>query len=422
MVLNLSHQFVESDLFSYQGVIFNPPRIEFVLFAYVLSLAPALWLPLKLQQTSDLAQWVMYITLLVPCVFFPFHVSERPPEEVLTMVTMFFLSYVLFSWMLLRLEPIRLKPIRFSHEAFSWFLLVAIFLCTVMVGAQNGFQLKLSMDDVYQRRLEARDAVAGGSLAGYALAWLAGSFAPIGIVYGLVRRHFFLVAAGVVGLVSIFSFSGTKSSLFTPLVMLLLFWIVRSGKQTYSRLMLVGTIALISISALLWTKIENPILSESFTRRLLISKGVSTAFYWQEFQDDPMFMRDSMFARLVGMQDELPKTFRIGIKYGKGDAENYNANAWASAQANFGYTGFFLCSIVAALVLKIMDGFAKYGNFDVLSVASAFFAIVWGEQAMESSFLSSGVIVTLGLMFLLSGTALTVRKANPALPGEIQPA
>ncbi len=412
MILNRSYASAETVLFAYQGLVLRPPPFEYLLLGYALSALPACWLPLQLRAPSHLAIWITYVTLIVPMTFFPYHVSKYPPERVTILVLSMMGAFMMYALLLLNLRPIRIRPIPFSHRSMFWVLLIATGGLALAVAALNGFRLELSLEDTYTRRLEARETATSGSLAGYALAWLAGSFAPLSITYGLIRKRWLLVATGVVGLMAIFSFSGTKSSLFTPIIVLLLFWLVRTGRRSFAPTLILGATALVWISMFLWVNKGNPILSESFSRRLIISKGVSTTFYWQAFEREPMMMRDSIFARLIGRPDVLPKSRIIGRDYGFGVDENYNANAWASAFGNFGYPGLLLCSLLCAILLKLVDGLANESSFELAAVSGAFFAIVWGEQAVETTLLSSGVVVTLGLLWLLSGCKAT-RTASP---------
>lgn len=401
-VLNFSYLNAESILFDYQGLVFSPPRWEFLVLGYLGAALPMLWMPMRVGKPSDVALWLTYATMLVPTLFVPYHVTSRTAEEVSMIVGGVYLSFLALCWGL-RWRPVPLAPLPISERGFYWLLIGAIGATTFMVAAANGFRVELSLADVYARRMEARDTAGAGSLVGYALAWLAGSFAPLGIAYGLIKKYPSLIVAGTIGLLSIFSFSGTKSSLFTPLLMLLIFFLIRKARNSFGIVMLLGVTTAVGLSVLAWTQQRNPILSESLTRRIIISKGVSTTFYWQEFENDPMLMRDSIFARLIGLPPVTEKTFLIGSIYGRGDAENYNANAWASAFGNFGYPGLFLASLVIALVLRVVDVLARYGNPDFLTMACAYFGFVWGEQAVESSFLSSGVVVTILLLMLASG-------------------
>ncbi len=400
--INWSYRNVETSLFEYQGLRWSPPAIELQVLGYVLVALAFFFMPTKLERPSNLAAWVTFVTFVVPMCFFPFHVTTLERMEMLNLVIPVIAAFGVYV-ALLRLPPIGVNPIPCSRRGFTLLLLGVIVVFTFMVAAMNGFRLELSLEDAYTRRLEAREIATGGSFGGYALAWLGGSLAPLAITYGVYRKLPILIVAGVVGLLAIFSFSGTKQSLFTPLIMILLFLLVRKGRATFNLLIPAGAICLILLSAFMWSKMNNPILSESFTRRLIVSKGVSTTFYYEQFRNDPKMMRDSIFASLVGLPPVTSKARTVGMRYGFGENDNYNANAWASMFGNFGYPGLFLVSIVAAVILRIVDGMARHGNFEVLSVFAAFFAIVWGEQAIETTFLSSGVMVSLVLLLMLSG-------------------
>ena len=95
-----------------------------------------------------------------------------------------------------------------------------------MVIYISGFQFNISLEDAYDRRMDARETVVGGSIVAYAIATLSHSIGPLLIAIGYVRRNVVAFAVGVTGAVCIFALSGTKTDIATPayLFALLLAW------------------------------------------------------------------------------------------------------------------------------------------------------------------------------------------------------
>src|SRR5438552_4498392 len=59
--------------FAYLGFEYSSPPLAYVLLAWVLSLLPALGMPIGLTRPSHLAYWVLYVTVLIPSMFVPLY-------------------------------------------------------------------------------------------------------------------------------------------------------------------------------------------------------------------------------------------------------------------------------------------------------------------------------------------------------------
>ena len=402
-VLMYSYANVEVVLYTYQGIRFRSLGWEIDLLAYAGAMFPAIWLPIKLKRPSDIVLWLLHLTFAIPMLWVPFHVTTGEPSAVLPLVlATYTATQATALTMLLPNVPIRHFKINPLHLRIAMLAITSVLILAVM--ALNGFQIQLSLADVYDRRLAARDAVQGGSLAGYATALLSGCFAPLSIVYGASSKDRILQLAGIIGLLAIFSFSGTKSSLFTPLLLLGAYALVSKGKKWAGGWMTLGLALSVAIAAFNWITISNPVLSESGTRRLIISKAVSTTFYWEQFRSDPVVMADTTFASVLGIPAREAKTKLVGRNYGFGENDNYNANAWASAFGNFGYFGMVLTTVIVSIFFKVVDGLSTRKTFEVMAAMAVFFGIIWGDQAFDTSLNSSGVLVSLLFLYLIRGT------------------
>src|SRR5438445_5093278 len=50
------------------GFDYNPPTTKYMVLAWILSLLPSLWMPIKLTRPSQLAYWVLYLVTIIPSV------------------------------------------------------------------------------------------------------------------------------------------------------------------------------------------------------------------------------------------------------------------------------------------------------------------------------------------------------------------
>src|SRR5207249_1814032 len=62
----------------YFGFHYNPPPTSCIMLAWILSVTPSLWMPMRLTRPSQLAYWVLYITVFIPSMFFEVTCSFFP--------------------------------------------------------------------------------------------------------------------------------------------------------------------------------------------------------------------------------------------------------------------------------------------------------------------------------------------------------
>lgn len=384
-----------SPLHSYIGYFWNPPPTEWYVFSLVLAWVPSFFISTEFRRPSTLAVCIFYPTFVIPAAILPFHVLKEPPEVMAPVALMGVLGFSLLA-LFVRGPVWRIRPPAVPRQLLIVGLLLGTIGLTVLVAAANGFQVNLSFADVYDRRLAARESASW--LTGYGLAFLASSFAPLSLALGVELKNRWLFIVGSVGLLSIFSFSGTKSSLFTPLLMVGFYWLIR--RPRFQMNWLLGLLcAGMASGTLLWTTQSNLLLTNLLTYRMVSSRGVALAHYWKVYDGEPIYMGDSSFASALGITPAPAKSFNVGSQYGYTSEDNYNAGIWASGFANFGWPGVLVASLGAALVLKLLDALSRVGLRTTCLLVAATFAIFWSDISFEGSVITQGLVITLPFLF-----------------------
>lgn len=410
-LMNWSYEHVESYLWEYKGFLWSPPGPRYLLLGYAMTAATALLLPLRLRRPSDVAWTALYGLVLVPVMFLPFHWATNP-RDIVPFVVVVVLHFVAMALVLPR-RPFEVKPLAGAQRStIQAILMVGAAATTLYVLRLSGFRLTIALDEDYSRRLAARDLNPSGTLGAYAAAWLEGTFAPLCIALGIEWRRRSMVILGTFSLLVMFSFTGSKQAFILPLTLIGAAYVLRRRQISPALVLLTALAGGIYYGAQQYLDHGLIEASGNFGRRIVMSKGVSSAHYWDMFRDHPVMMRDSSVMSVFGYEKELGKAFVIGAKFGADD-ENYDANAWAAAFANFGYFGITLVTALITFVFWLLDSFAKRGHFEVMCLMAALFAYFWGEQAFESSLLSSGVAPTLLFLAVLGGTEEPSLAAAP---------
>jgi len=188
-----------------------------VLLTWVVALAPSFWLPTKITRPSQTCYWFLYLVVLMPTIFIPFHTMAGRAGQIAPFVLMVWLSFVLLG--AVYLLPLGRIP---RPKLGGWFFVGVCVLCIALIVALalgTGLKLDLNLATVYQRRSEAREIAGARSGNLYISSTLGNSIAPFLFAVGLAYRKWFLVVLSLIGLAAVFSLTGLKSVFFTPVLM-----------------------------------------------------------------------------------------------------------------------------------------------------------------------------------------------------------
>jgi hypothetical protein len=389
-----------------------------------MALAPALWLRPRLTRPSDVCLWVLYLTVHVPAVFIPYYVLDREWTSILPLSAALCASMAVLGWYG-RLPITPFRGVRLSPRSVHTIIVGASLVVTLLVILiSGGLQFDLSLENVYERRLDARLTVQSGGLTAYALAALSGSIAPLCIILGLTRRSLLFLGVGVVGSFSLFSFAGTKADLLAPLFLLGIYLLVRYQSGSFGIAIVASVTGLVVASVLQVELLDRNDLAAVIVSREMHIPGLLTSYYWDFFSEHPKVLFADGFLRwLWASPYDLPTARLIGDIYFWGADTNANANLWASAYANLGYPGLAITTFALGFLLRIIDRLAATGEAVLIATMCGFFGIIWSNAALETSLLSNGVAVTIGLFAALALSAKQGHEerreggASATLPG-----
>ena len=411
MVL-MSYALVESVL--YKEIHFEYVELSAaiqVLIA-VMAVAPALWLPKRTERPSHVALWMLYATVMVPSMLLPFHISIRPVEEIVLfcgflqgLFALLFLIVQLPVWQL-SLPKIRQGPLLATLIFIAFFLMI-------LIAQTAGFHINLSLENIYDRRLDARQVVQGGAFSAYAIVMLSHSLSPILFGYGIVERNAAAICTGILGILCTFSLAGSKSELSSLPMMLGVLVLVSQGRKTPSLYFILGGTGLVLASMLQFLVLGRNDISVYFVRRVIFLPGLMSSVYWDFFSQNPhIWYRDSFLRWLGDSPYSLPMARLIGEAYFHSHESNANGNLWASGYGHSGYLGMFVATLLLGWTLRIIDSLSITCGFRLVVMMTALFSIGWSNGSVETSMLSYGVLPSLVIFSLLR-----MRDAEPMTIG-----
>lgn len=389
-------------VFGYFGYENSYPKAGYLLLAWGLSVAPAAWMPIKLNRPSQLIYWVLYLTVFIPSMFVPLYVGlQDAPEVASLMVTLlagFAIAGVSYCLPLLRFHPPAI-----SQRAYKWaFSCVVAGLMLWVLGVFHGNFRIVSFADVYDLRSAADDLMEGSSVH-YAVMWLSAVIGPFLMASGIVSKRIYMFLAGVFVQVFVYSAMGAKSVIVSIIVVPVLAFIMRDRGASFG-LKFTWTCALLTFALYLGRSVGGPdslffwLFSLVFMRTFG-NGGLTTAWYHDFFLRHPptYYSHIKGVSWFVAYPYNNPLGIEVGSFYSGDPTLDANAHFWATdGLAAWGLWGVLAASVVCVLVFWILDSTAKGHDLRLTAPMVSFAALNLANISLFTSLLSGG----LGLLIL----------------------
>ena len=386
------YYYVISPMYSYRGMHFTILPVWAWMVSVTLALIPLLWLPLDFNRPSDFAAWFLYLLLIFPSNIVIYMVTSLPLSETVILPIALTASFSLF-------EFIRQKGLFTIHHIkgpkilFNVALPIFMVIMSIIALSYANFKINISFADVYERRLDAREILSGSTIINYSLAFLRSVCMPIAVVYAMQQKKWYFTGLAALVVIAIFSLDGSKGAVFLPLVLVIVVSLSARSRKNLGFWLLGGLVLLILFALVERSLLGTTTIATMIVRRELIVTNQLTTYYWEFFSNNPfVFMKDSWIGWLIPAESNylIPRARLIGFEYLGNIETNANANIWAAGFADFGYVGMVMTSILAALVLKVIDSIGSRDKFLFASICSSVIGFAWINSALYTSMLTSG--------------------------------
>lgn len=307
-----------------------------------------------------------------------------------------------------------------NGNLIKFFLLISL-LFLLYVLYQNwsilNFANPLDSSEVIAQRLFKDTNISNTSQ--YLINWLVGAFAPIFLVYGLLKRKTLIIVYAFTIILLLYTINANKIFLLALPISFFLFKYFEK-KRTYFGPIVTGTlIVLMLLAVALVYNFENtdfylPALG-IFQMVLIRTVGISTynyKYYYDFFivNDNPKTYLSHLnvvekFTNLYPYKTSLGQV--IGDYYFNNSSYQLNSNFFITdGLCGFGLIGFILAGFFTGSLLNIVDSSAKKHSLSV-SVALTFYSTMnLANVSVFTTFLTSGLVIVIFYMFQAEETNL----------------
>lgn len=402
IALLLAYSYFVAPTWSYLGYIDNGVAWLWRGWALLLCVLPVAWLPTGKPRASHIIVWLVYLLAYIPSQLVPYLTLSPPSRLILWSLTL-----VAAMWLLCvpTKRPIRTTISLVVSPELFWLALGTLFAVIVVGAYLLGARLNagvFSIADVYTTRFQFRGQEASLPGLGYVVYWGANVVNPFLIGFGLVRRRWFLLSAGIVGQLLLFSLTGVKETLFSPIFIALLILALSPKRSArLGRSLTLMMLTLIALAAFL-SHFGNTILMFLFVRRTMGTPGLLSAYYFDFFSRNAptLFSHNVLKLVLTNPYPEGPP-FLIGRVYFNSPVMSANASLFADGFAGFRYVGVLLEAALASLFLRLLDEAASGRDLRLLAAPLGLTGLGLVETGISTALLTDGMLLTFFLILLM---------------------
>jgi hypothetical protein len=381
-------------------------------------------MPVELTRPSQLAYWVLYITVFIPSMFVPLYDGLDTPAEIGLLMATLYAGFAIMGGCY-RVPLLRLRDVRVSRRAFwKGFGLIAGALAFWMIAVFQGHMQFLSFNNIYDLR-DIQNDVSEGMLVNYAFMLLTGAFNPFLIACGLFYRRKWLFLAGVLGQLLVYVVGGTKGSILSIAFISGFYVLFRVGRQPFALKLVFGTLALVGglcVSYVLAGYEPVPLQLHWVAlfvvlMRTFSSNGLMTAWYYNFFQSNP----HTFYSHVRGVNwfvhfpYERTAALEIGSVYMGGNDADPTAHFWAiDGIGALGLAGVLLISAFCALVFWALDSAAQRHDPRLAALVTCYAAYNIANISIFTSLYSGGLAILILALYLMPAETIT-RLKEPEL-------
>jgi len=423
IALHVSYLTLIAPYFGYHGLDYNPASTAIVVWAWIISLLPVLWLSVTLTRPSLVVYYFIYAFVFVPGCMVPAYTGQLQTPELLRLQLALLACFALLGF----IYQIPTGQLLRAPLSRSWFFgSIALFSFATYATIVFYFGIHFRFPDPtnpYDARSDFADAseLINSLWVDYCIHWQGLVINPFLMAYGVIAKKYRWVVVAFTGELVIYSLGGLKQVLFGIGLIVGLYLVMKFrnfGPALLTGLALFVLVCLISDKFIFHTTLG---MTSFFTRRLVFLPGQLTGLYFDFFSNNHYaLLSQSILRGFVGTIYSLPLPNLIGAAYFGSDKMHANGNIWADGYANFGYFGMLAATLILGAVLWLVDSIGEHRNTLLIVLTLGVPAFEFSNSAALTVIANHGVGILVLLLFL-TPRDLLVNEHQPMDLHEAQP-
>lgn len=401
-------------VFEYAGFRYEPTSTGYMVWTYFIAVLPVL-AARKSNEPSAVGCALIYVLSYVPIQLTLTFMWAEKTSELMALQSLVGLSMMV----MFRASPAgRLAAVPTNDSDDSFFqpgpLTKAINLMSVLGLVMMTLELYpimklVSFEDVYDLRSGAA-AIKTSSLTNYLIMWLTYCLGPFYIARALIKGRKLDWIFGLGILLLVYSATGSKLALLTPLFMFAMKYIDNGRGEFLTRFL---TVVIVFISLIVMMIPQEGIVrwvNAIFLMRVFGSNGWTAAVYYEYFSE-----HGYTYYNHIGPVNALFSSYPYGDRslgqeiakfYFDSDEANFNAGFWASdGFAALGMTGMLFVTAFVFIFLKGLNAVTKHAPLRLINLWFLGFWMALMNAPLMTALLSCGGLLIMALLWFVKPKA-----------------
>ena len=273
---------------------------------------------------------------------------------------------------------------------------VLLLLIPIILAFGTNINLKtLLLSEVYETRELFSEKLKG--LLAYLYNIEAKTIIPVALVFFMMHKRHYFIAACIFMLLYLYVISGNKLVYFTSISVVFFFYVGRTYVSKLSNFFLVIITAFILFPIIDTFILKTPLLAGTFVNRFLFIPALLTQFYFDFFNNNPLYFAESHFFKLfVNNPYDKQIGFILADVYWPSSGAYLNNGIVSDGFMNLNYWGVLLFSIAFTLLFSLFNSFKLDKGF-----YGIFFCYIYLflSAPFLSLFITGGILIFIALSF-----------------------
>lgn len=387
LLIDWIYNFEIAPFFSYSNYLNNSTREStFLSWIILAAFIPfVMWIVSDSNRYNSFSQLIAALLLYLRIIPFTSLVMYMPKSSgfVFSNLVYWILIFVLLSYLKMQ-NPLGLLRSRGGSKS-AIFVLTVISVLTVLIvsGVYCGFRIHLSLEDVYELRMEAREFDMPVVLK--YLHSATSNIIPILIIYYISKGNRLMVyLLALIGLLN-FSIAGHKSTLFKIILCLGLYLFPKLDIKKYLPYFFI-TLGVITILEFL--NFNTIALSTIFIRRgLYVPASLDISYFDFIEKHGPTYFTKGIASEIGSLAGD--------------DAKRCNNGMFSDAFMNLGFLGCIIFPIIFVYFVKISEYITNNLNLSLRFFAAFLIVSTLGSSYFTTSMLTHGLFLLLVTLYLI---------------------
>ena len=299
----------------------------------------------------------------------------------------------------------------YIKERLSLFISVMVILSVFMIvisGAFTGFRISFNLDDYYEYRFAVRE-LSMPDFVKYLFNW-AKTILPIGLVFAIINKKWWLVILTSVSEMLCFSFDGKKSSMFMFFLAFVIAFLYK--KNHFKKIQLYMLFVNLFLFIEQFLRDGESFVGKNIIRRLMFIPAYLGWAFYDFFQKNELDYFRSSFLRRFGFvspySEGIPRIIgRIyNVTLSSIGAVNANTGLCGDAYSNLGWLGLLFFPFVIVIICKLFERYLVDLDPKLQIIISLTVAYAFLSGAFFTVLLTNGILVLMLLLIIIPRTSL----------------